>query len=102
MKFLEEKLALPNICAPARCLLGDFGEEELPASKKNSLKDSLFYAKKALALKWKDPRPPSLLYWVDLVNGALPKYKLTYNSRGCPKKFITKHGLVGLNRCPEI
>lgn len=60
LKFLEEKLALPNIYSPARCLLGDFGGgyNQFPENPK----DSLFMPKKVLALRWKGPVPPSLQF----------------------------------------
>lgn len=87
LKFLEDRLALPNIYSPARCLLGDLEEEELTNSQKTLLRLVFLYAKKALSLRWRDPVPPSLQSWVELINKALPMYKLTYTARGCPKKF---------------
>lgn len=84
--FMETKLALPNTCNPARCLLGDLEEEELGAARKGFGPISLFYAKKAIALRWKNQSPPLYRKWVDLVNQAMPMYKLTYTARACTKK----------------
>ena len=80
-------MELPNIYSPARCLLGDLEEEELSVSKKALLRILFCYAKKALAINWRKPSPPSLQGWLKMVNNALPMYKLTYAARGCPKKF---------------
>lgn len=87
LTYMEEKIGLPNIYSPARCLLGDLEEEELSTSQKTLLRRVFCYAKKALALRWKNPNPPSLLDWLKLVNNALPMYKLTYQARGSNKKF---------------
>lgn len=80
-------MALPNIYSPARCLLGDLEEEEITNSQKTLLWLVFLYAKKALALSWGDPIPPSLQGWVEPINKALSMYKLTYMARGCSKKF---------------
>ena len=87
LQFMEDVLALPNIYSPARCLLGDLEEEGLSESRKTLLRILFCYAKKAIALRWRDPVPPSLQYWVDLVSQAVPMYKLTFTARGCPKKI---------------
>lgn len=84
----------PNIYSPSQCLLGDFGEEDMASSKKTLLRIVFFYARKPLALKWKNPTPPSIQFWVDLINKALPMFKLTYASRGCPKKSWENMGGV--------
>lgn len=47
----------------------------------------LYYARKAILLKWKSPSAPTLDYWKHLVNTAIPLYKYTYESRVCPRKF---------------
>ena len=80
-------MELPNIYSPARCLLGDLEEEEISNSQKNLLRVLFCYAKKAVALKWKNLSPPSLQEWVVLVNRAVPMYKLTYIARECPNFF---------------
>lgn len=87
LTFVEEKLELPNIYSPARCLLGDLEEEDIPTSKKTLLRILFCYAKKALALKWREQSPPSLGDWLRLIDKALPMYKLTYQARGSNKKF---------------
>lgn len=87
LTYMEERLELPNIYSLARCLLGDLEEEELPTSQKTLLRIVFCYAKKALALKWKNSDPPSLQDWLKLVNNAIPMYKLTYQARGSTKKF---------------
>lgn len=66
---LENRLAIPNVYSPTRCFLGGFGEENLSSNKKTLL-NIVFYAKKALALKWKNPTLPPVQFWVDLINRA--------------------------------
>lgn len=87
LQYLEEALALPNIYSPARCLLGDLEEESISTSQKTLFRILFCYAKKAIALRWREPTPPSLQNWIDLVNNSLPMYKLKYAARGSTKKF---------------
>lgn len=68
--FLEDKLALPNKYSPARCLLGDFGEEEISNSKKILLWKVFLYAKKAKKpwhLNGRIPPPPCHSGWIWLI-----------------------------------
>lgn len=55
---METKLALLNICTPARCLVGDMDEEDLGAALKILMRFLFFYAKKAIAICWKKPDGP--------------------------------------------
>lgn len=48
---------------------------------------AVYYAQRELLLRWKQPTSPMLNSWVAAVNAVLPLYKLTYESRNCPKKF---------------
>ncbi|OCT94726.1 hypothetical protein XELAEV_18012417mg [Xenopus laevis] len=45
----------------------------------------LFHAKRAI--KWKDENPPTLSYWIALVEQTLPTLEQIYYARGCPTKF---------------
>ena len=69
------------------CLLG-LVEDVLPSRAHRTLLNILlFYARKAILLRWRKPGAPTLGFWKGLVNSMLPYYKSTYLSRGCGGKF---------------
>lgn len=49
---------------------------------------ALYYAHRELLLRWKQPTLPTLTSWVSAVNAVLPLYKLSYENRGCLKKYV--------------
>lgn len=51
----------------------------------------LFYAKKAILFNCKSPMVSRLDFWKTLINSAIPLYKFTYESRGCPGKVAKTH-----------
>lgn len=77
---------------PTRCLLGDFCKEELRGSQKTILCFFILLCEKIKkpSLKRKEVDPPIIQFWIDLINKALPLYKMTYPSRDCPKKKFNK------------
>lgn len=48
----------------------------------------LFCAKKSITIHWKSQSSPTIAFWLTTVNHAILLYKLTYEARGCPKKFL--------------
>lgn len=91
--FISSLTQLPNICNPLRCLLGYVDDESISQNKQTFLRIVLFYAKKSITIYWKSQSPPTIAFWLNMVNQAIPLYKLTYEARGCPKKF---HKIWGL------
>lgn len=86
------KSTLPTIPVPSSvsvCLLGLVYSLAFVKAMRTLLVILIFYARKAIVLKWKSDRAPSLPVWKHLVNSAVPIYKATYLSQGCPKKFET-------------
>lgn len=71
----------------AVCLLGLVEEVTPRRAQRTMISLSLFYARKAILLCWKKRNPPTISFWKELINKALPFYKATYLRRGCPKKF---------------
>lgn len=69
------------------CLLGLVGSLDHCQATRALIGLLLFYVRKALLLKWKQPELPSLNMWKSLVNSAVPLYKATYLARCCPVKF---------------
>lgn len=51
---------------------------------------SLYYARREMLLKWKSEEPPTHASWQSSVNSVLPLYRLTYESRQCPGKFMDR------------
>lgn len=47
LMFLEDRLAILNIYSPVRCLLGDFGEEDLSSNEKTLLNIVFFMLRKS-------------------------------------------------------
>lgn len=72
--------------APRACLLGILEEEQRQRYDRTMLKETLFLAQKAIAIKWIQPIPPSVHQWIQMVNQILLHEKLIYEHRGCPKK----------------
>lgn len=67
---------------PRMLLLGIM--DDVVASR--HMKLLLFYARKEILFRWKQPTPPTRVTWVSAVNVVLPLYRLTYISRTCPQK----------------
>lgn len=72
---------------PILALLGSM--EDVVASRhvKLFLFYALYYARREILLRWKQAAPLTLRSWVATINSVLSLYKLTYESRNCPKKF---------------
>lgn len=84
---LSELLSIPVPLLPRVCLIG-LVEEVVPSlAHRTLLNIGLFYARKAILLRWKSSAAPTISFWKGLVNSAIPLYKATYRARGCPKKF---------------
>lgn len=45
----------------------------------------LFYARKAILLKWKSPQAPTSDFWKSILNKTVPLYKFTFESGGFPQ-----------------
>lgn len=48
---------------------------------------TLYYDRREILLGWKSEEPPTCTSWRHTVNLVLPLYKITYESRQCPKTF---------------
>lgn len=86
--FIGSVANIPNICNPLRCLLGYIDDEGLSKNTQSFLGTVLFYAKKTITMHWKSHSTPTIKFWLTLINQAIPLYKLTFEARGCPKKFF--------------
>lgn len=84
---LNVRLELSVPRTPELALLGIHEDEQRPHHSKLLISFLLFYAKKEILCRWSSPSPPTLTSWENTINAALPLYKLTYISRGCPWKF---------------
>ncbi|OCT61473.1 hypothetical protein XELAEV_18047498mg [Xenopus laevis] len=80
-------MALPIETQPSVLLLNFPSDPTTSRTEKTLLMFLLFYAKKAIAIKWKEELPPSLAFWITLVEQALPILEQVYFARGCPAKF---------------
>lgn len=85
--LINVKLDLPIPMSPELALLGIPDDNQRSHHSKPLISYLLFYAKKVIICKWSSPDPPTLSSWLAMIDGALPIYKLTYISRGCPWKF---------------
>lgn len=74
------------LCHPIPLLLGICDTLEAPQSKKLFVFYTVFYARKAIILQLNKSLPPSVQQWQNLIDLALPLYKLTCMGRNCPKK----------------
>lgn len=72
---------------PLVLLLGITDNLPTTTHKKLFIFYAAFYARKAILLQWKATEPPRVTIWEDLVNAALPLYKMTYMGHNCPKKI---------------
>lgn len=87
---LNFKLGVPSLfLLPARfnhikmivlpkCLFGVLDEESWQHHTRIFLRESLFFARKVIALRWMAHRPPSLTMWKILVNSVVPFNYLVY------------------------
>ncbi|OCU00213.1 hypothetical protein XELAEV_18005991mg [Xenopus laevis] len=87
LKQVKMMIKLPQVLSPEACLLGVEGDMVPQNHVKILYRTLLFYAKKAIILHWLQPAPPSVQYWIALVNRTLPLIKLTYEARGSSTKF---------------
>lgn len=85
--FISLITQIPNICNPLICLFGYIDDESLFKNSQLFLRLDLFYATKSMTMHWKSPNSPTIAFWLTVVNQTLPLYKLTYEARGCPRKF---------------
>ena len=90
--FISSLTEIPNICNPLRCLLGHIDDETISKNMQTFLRIVLFYAKKSITFHWKSPSLPTITFWLTTINRAIPLYKMTYEARGCPKKFLKVWG----------
>lgn len=76
------------------CLLG-LVEDVVPSKAHTTLLNILlFYARKAIFLKWKKPGAPTTSFWKGLVNIMVPFYRATYIS-WVVRNFFIKCGRPG-------
>uniref|UniRef100_A0A803J4Y6 Reverse transcriptase domain-containing protein n=1 Tax=Xenopus tropicalis TaxID=8364 RepID=A0A803J4Y6_XENTR len=84
---IKEKTDIALPMDPITILLNQLGEIT-PRRAQNTLLSILcMYAKKAIAIHWKSRGGPSPHSWEQLIEKAIPLYKLTYMRRSCPDKF---------------
>lgn len=93
MDLLSAILGYTVPLTPDICLFGILDEEVWQHYTRTFLRESLFLARKAIALRWMGDRPPSLSQWRTLVNSVIPYNSTVYKSRGCPSKFGKVWGL---------
>lgn len=91
--LLSEVLKVTVPLAPEVCLFGILDEEQWPHYTRVFLKEVLFLARKAIAMRWMGDRSPSLSQWRKMVNSVIPLNSLVYKHRGCPAKFGKVWGL---------
>lgn len=85
--FFSRKLHVTLPQTPEVGLLGVLNDIVLHTHVRMFIRISLFYARKTILLHWKDTVPLSAHAFFRIVHGTLPKFKLIYKSRACPKKF---------------
>ncbi|OCT94548.1 hypothetical protein XELAEV_18012222mg [Xenopus laevis] len=85
--YISHLMALPVEVHPTVLLLNYLSDTVTSRTEKTLLTFLLFYAKKAIAIKWKEEHPPTIAFWITLVEQALPILEQVYYSRGCPTKF---------------
>lgn len=85
--FFYNALLLPIPHTPEVGLLGVLKDHVPCTHVRTLLHILLFFAHKTILLYWKDVGPLSSCVFFHIVNGVLPKFKLIYKSRACPKKF---------------
>lgn len=92
--FWMEVVALLNFILHAHmpvsmsvCLLGFVKDILSTEAERTFANITLSYARKAIALYWKKPYPPTLVYRKQLVNNSLPLHRDTYVNRGCPRQY---------------
>lgn len=84
---VQSLLQIPIPLTVSVCLLGLLEGIALRRAQRTLISISLFYARKAIICYWKRSESPTVSFWKDMINKALPLYKATYLSRGCPTKF---------------
>lgn len=87
VELLSEVLTVAVPFTPEVCLFGILDDEQWPHYTRIFLKETLFLARKAIALRWMGDRVPSLSQWRNMVNSVIPLNSLVYKHRGCPAKF---------------
>lgn len=87
VSLLTEVIEQDVPCNPIVCLFGILDEEQWSHYNRIMLRETLFMARKTIALRWIDRRPPRLHTWKALVNKAIPYEKLVYVHRRCASKF---------------
>lgn len=78
---LPEVLNIAVPLTPEICLFGILGDEQWPHYTRIFLKETLFQARKAIALRWMGDRLPSLTQWRNMVNSVIPLNSLVYKHR---------------------
>lgn len=93
VQLLSDVLSVPIPLTPEVCLFGILDEEVWSHHTRVFLRETLFLARKAIALRWMGDRRPSLSQWRNLVNLVIPLNSIIYKHRGCPSKFDKVWGL---------
>ncbi|OCT94728.1 hypothetical protein XELAEV_18012418mg [Xenopus laevis] len=86
--FISKVVVLTIPPDPALALLGLTRGIADSVASRILLQLLMYYARKQIILKWNRPDTPTLENWKELVNKALPCYKVAYFARGCTDKFI--------------
>lgn len=88
VNLLSDILEIDVPLDPLVWLFGILDEELWSQYTRIMLRESLFLARKTIALRWIDRRPPRLNIWKNLVNNSIMYEKLVYvNRRGTSKFF---------------
>lgn len=87
IEILTAVLSIPVACTPLVCLLGVLDEELWSRHAKTMLMETIFMARKAVALELIQPTPPSIRTWIWLGNQVLLYEKLIFEHRGCPAQY---------------
>lgn len=81
VQLLSEVLSVPVPLTPEVCLFGILDEEEWSHYSRIFLRETLFLARKAIALRWMGDRMPLLSQWRNLVNSVIPFNSMVYKQR---------------------
>uniref|UniRef100_A0A803KF69 Reverse transcriptase domain-containing protein n=1 Tax=Xenopus tropicalis TaxID=8364 RepID=A0A803KF69_XENTR len=87
MGTMAQELGTPQIIDPVVCLLGVIDDILPTNAARIRFRTLMFYAKKTVIMHWMGNNLPSLNFWRQLVDSALPLIKLTYETRGAMDKF---------------
>ncbi|XP_056425567.1 olfactory receptor 1009-like [Hyla sarda] len=88
IQFLNSLTRRPVPMLPRHCLLGLFDEELWSPAEIIFLREVLFLARKAIALRWMDSRTPTVAGWKALVNTSVNYEYLVYKHRKKPQSEV--------------